>query len=196
MFRQVVDLAARFSAVVLRDEGGEVRAQFDSRDKSAFAFAAEIARTALDPECEVTLVEDVPYGISSQAMVKPVLRLQGILMAASWRTIEQMYFVAPATWMKDFPGVQRAPKGLTKSQADKYRIEKAAEYALGLGYTPPDLVQEYIDANPGAKVLKKHTAPLEKSMTDYISAFLMAESTAAYNMQDLPSIQGIQVAQI
>ncbi len=212
MFRQVVDLAARFSAVVLREEGGEVRAQYDSRDKSAFAFAAEIAlnpnltnirlraSTALDPECSVTLVEDVPYGISSQAMVKPVLRLQGILMMASWKTIDQLYFVAPTTWMPKFPGVQSVPaaigKGMTKTQKDQWRIDKAAEYARGLGYTPPDLVQAYIDANPGAKILKKHTGPLEKSMTDYVSAFLMSEALSAYNDQDLPSIQGIQVAQI
>lgn len=200
MFRQVVDLAARFSAVVLRDESGEVRAQYDSRDKSAFAFAGQIARTALDPECEFTVCEDVPYGISSQAMVKPVTRLQGVIMMASWKTIDRLYFMAPTTWMPKFPGVQSVPatigKGWTKSQKDKWRVAKAAEYAQALGYEAPDLLAQWIAEHPDVKPLKKNTGDLDKSRTDYVSAFLMSEFLQAYHEQDLPGIQGIQVANI
>ena len=189
---QSVDLAAKFSAVVVRDRNGEVHGQFDSRELTPFQFAAKIGRTARD--CEMTVVEDVPYGISNQAMVKPALRLQGFIMLACNATINDLYFCAPATWMRDFDGVQRAPKGLTKSAADKYRIEMAARHAEELGYRPPDLVQQYIDANPGKKILKKDTGPLEKSMTDYVSAFLMSEFVIKRSRDQVIALQGFAPA--
>lgn len=167
---------------------------------SAFAFAAKIARTALDPECEYTVCEDVPHGIKSLFMVKPVLRLQGVIMGLSWKTIDRLYFMQPATWMAQFPGVQRVPsdigKGMTKGQKDKWRIAKAEEHARALGYEAPDLLAQWIADNPDIKPLKKNTGDLEKSKTDYVSAWLMSEYLQAYNEQDLPNITGIQVAQI
>ena len=200
MFHQVVDLAARFSAVVLRDESGEVRAQYDSRDKSAFQFAAEIARTALDPECSLTVCEDVPHGIKSLFMAKPVIRLQGVIMALSWKTIDQLYFMQPTTWMTSFPGVQSVPaaigKGMTKTQKDKWRIEKAAEYARDLGYEAPDLLTQWIADHPDVKPLKKNTGDLDKSRSDYVSAWLMSEFLQAYHGQDVSGIPGIQIANI
>lgn len=173
---QSVDLAAKFSAVVLRDLGGEVLDQFDSRDQSHFEFAARIARVARRDDCQLTLIEDVPYGITSQAMVKPVLTLHGVLMAYLHPVLENVLWVDPSRWMRDFPGVQRAPKGLTKSESDKARIEAARQHAEDRGYLPPDLVGEYIASLPeGTRILKKHTNPLEKSQTDYVSAFLISE---------------------
>ena len=78
--------------------------------------------------------------------------------------------------MADFPGVQTGPKGLSKSMKDKARIEAARQHAEDRGYTAPDLIAEYVQSlPPGTRVLKKHTGPLEKSMTDYVSAFLMSE---------------------
>lgn len=189
---QSVDLASRFSAVILRDRNGEVHGQFDSREMTPFQFAARIGRTAR--ECEMTVVEDVPYGISNQAMVKPALRFQGFIMLACNATIDDLFFCSPSVWMKDFDGVQRAPKGLTKSQADKYRIEMAAKHAKELGYEPPDLVQQYIDANPGKKILKRDTNPLEKSKTDYISAWLMSEFVRKRTREQFTSIAGVQPA--
>ena len=191
---QSVDLAAKFSAVVLRDRSGEVLGQFDSRELTPFQFVARIGRTAR--WAELTVVEDIPYGISNQAMVKPALRLQGSIMLACNASIDNLFFCAPATWMKDFDGVQRAPKGLTKSEADKYRIEMAAKHAAELGYQPPDLVQAYIDANPGKKILKKDTAPLEKSMTDYVSAFLMSEFVRKRSREQVTALQGFAPAYI
>ena len=174
---QIVDLASKASAVQLRDvAGGEVLDQFDSRNQSPFEFAARIARVARRPDCELTLIEDLPYGITSQAQTKPVTRFQGVIMAYCHPVIENVLWVNPSTWMASFPGVQRAPKGLTKSQADKARIEAARVHAERLGYHPPDLVAEYAASLPeGEKVLVKHTAPLAKTMTDYVSAFLIGE---------------------
>lgn len=192
-----VDLAAKFSAVVARDRGGKVHHQFDSMNKSPFAFAAEVGAFARRSDVELVAIEDVPYGISSQAMVKPVLRLQGIMIAVLHPVLEKTLFIAPATWMRDYPGVQRAPKGLTKSQADKYRIEQANIHAANCGYTPPDLVQQYIDSLPeGTKVLKKHTAPLEKSMTDYVSAFLMNDFASKRTEEEFRGLQGVAPAYI
>lgn len=199
MFRQVVDLAYLKSAVVCRNEVGEIVRQYDSLDKSHFRFAAEIARTALDPECEATFFEDVPHGIKSLYQVKPVLKFQGVIILACHKSLDQLYSVNPSTWMEDFPGVQRVPKeiskGMTKSQTDKWRIAKAAEHALDRGYTPPDLVAEWIESHPDQKPLQKHLEPLRKSMTDYVSAFLMSEYLSAYNLQDFP-FQGVELAQI
>lgn len=173
---QVVDLASKFSAAQLRGSGGEIYDQFDSRNKTHFQFAGEIAHNARRDDCELTIIEDVPYGITSQAMVKPVTRFQGVIMAYCHPVLDRVVWVNPSTWMVMFPGVQRAPKGLSKSQADKARIEAARQHAEDRGYIPPDLVAAYVASlPPGAKVLKKHTAPLEKSMTDYVSAFLIGE---------------------
>lgn len=174
---QVVDLAAKFSAGQLRGLDGEVLDQFDSRDKSHFSFAAEIARNARREDCQLTLIEDVPYNPNyTQAMVKPVLRYQGVIMAYCHPVLERVLWISPSCWMGMFPGVQRAPKGLTKAKADQFRIEAAANHARERGYTPPDLVAEYAASLPeGKKLLKKDTAPLTKSMTDYVSAFLMGE---------------------
>lgn len=194
---QTVDLASRFSACIIRSRDGEVHGQFDSRGKSPFEFAAECARWARKPEVELVVIEDVPYGISSQAMVKPVLKYQGVFIAVLHPVLEKVYFCVPSTWMKVFPGVQRAPKGLTKAASDQYRIEQALQHAAELGYHPPNLVQEYIDSLPeGTKVLKKHTAPLEKSMTDYVSAFLMNEFARRFSKEDFAALQGVSPAYI
>lgn len=200
MFRQVVDLAYLKSAVICRDEVGQVVAQYDSLGKSHFQFAAQIARTALDPECEATFFEDVPHGIKSLYQVKPVVKFQGVIIALCNKTLDRLYSVNPSTWMASFPGVQRVPKeiakGMTKSQTDKWRIAKAEEYARELGYEAPDLLAQWIAEHPDVKPLKKNTGDLEKSRTDYVSAFLMSEHLRAYNVQtDLP-IQGIELAQI
>lgn len=192
-----VDLAAKFSAAMARERSGEIHHQFDSSNKTHFEFAAEIGRLARRPDVELVVIEDVPYGISSQAMVKPVLKYQGILMAVMHPVLDKVLFMAPATWMKDYPGVQRAPKGLTKSQADAYRIEQAALHAANYGYTPPDLVQQYIDSLPeGTKILKKNTNPLEKSMTDYVSSFLMNHFVSNRTEEEFRGLQGVSPAYI
>lgn len=192
-----VDLAARFSAAMLRDRDGEVHHQFDSIGKTHFGFASEVGRLGRDPDVELVVIEDVPYGISSQAQVKPVLRYQGVMMSVLHPVLEKVAFLAPATWMAMFPGVQRAPKGLTKSQADAYRIEQARIHAAEHGYEPPDLVQLYIDKQPeGKKILKKDTAPLEKAMTDYVSAFLMSEFVCSMSVEQFLSRQGVSPAYI
>ena len=171
-----VDLAAKFSAVVARELGGEVALQFDSRGLAPLQFASKVAEIARREDCELVLIEDVPYGISSQAMTKPVLRLQGILIAFLHPVLENVFWVSPSRWMSDFPGIQTGPKGLSKSMKDKARIEAARQHAEDRGYTAPDLIAEYVQSlPPGTRVLKKHTGPLEKSMTDYVSAFLMSE---------------------
>jgi hypothetical protein len=171
-----VDLASKFSAVNVRDSQRGVLCEFDSSGKSAFEFAVAIAKAAEEFQPDLILIEDVPYGISSQAMVKPVLRLQGVLLLALHRWVSKTLFVNPSTWQKEYPGVARAPKGLSKAQAEASRIEAARVAAAERGYAPPDLVAAYVASLPdGAKVLKKHTNPLVKQMTDYVDAFLMAD---------------------
>lgn len=167
-----VDLASKMSAAILRDETLQVRWQGDSLGLTAFEWVRRLQKVADTAKPEHILVEDVPYGVSSQAMTKPVTRLQGALMLAL--EDHEFYFINPSTWMKDYDGVARAPKGLTKTESLKYRDQKAREHAERLGYTPPDLVQQYIDSQPeGTKILKKNTAPYAKSTTDYVMAFLI-----------------------
>lgn len=181
-----VDLASKFSAVCVMADSGEVYREFDSRGKTSFGFALEIRKALIDyPDTRLVIIEDVPYGISRQAMIKPVLRVQGILIGALARWIDQILFVNPSTWQKTYPGVARG------KEAD--RIEAARVAAAKLGYTPPDLVGDYVDSLPeGAKVLKKHTNPLEKTMTDYIDAFLMARWVLSFTPEELRSQSGVQ----
>lgn len=188
-----VDLASKFSAAMLRDSEGQVRWQGDSFNLSPKEWVKRLGQVARTSNPEHILVEDVPYGISSQAMTKPVTRLQGMLMLELDR---DFYFINPATWQKEYPGVGRAPKGMTKTEASKYRIEKAIEFALQLGYEPPNLVQQYIDSLPeGSKILKKFTNPLEKNMTDYVDARLMNDWLERH-VDDYTTISGVQLSMI
>lgn len=192
-----VDLAAKFSAVIQRGAGGEVTHQFDSRNKSALAFCKEIAEASVSSD--IVVVEDVPYGVSNQSMVKPVLRLQGALCAylTARGTLDRTLFMGPSTWMKDFPGTQHATtKGLSKSASDQERIDTARFHAERLGYSPPDLVADWEQhcAVEGKKVLKKDTNPLTKSMTDYVSAFLMSEYSRPFTFAELLAMPGVSLA--
>lgn len=191
-----VDLASKFSAAVLCDDRGKVRWQGDSAGLSAFQWADKIAELAHDvsyAEDTHLLIEDVPYGISNQAMVKPVLRLQGVLLHALQGT--PSYFINPSTWQKDYPGVGRAPAGMSKTEGAKFRIEKAAEYAKALGYEAPDLIAEWQIKNPTLKPLKKYTAPLEKARTDYTDAFLMNDWLRRH-VHDYTTLSGVQAPSI
>lgn len=163
-----VDFAAKFSAGLVRGHGGEVHSQFDSLDKSSFDFLELIVEHVNEYSPDIILIEDVPYGISSQAMTKPVLRLQGSLILALRHHLDKVYFLNPSTWQKEFLGVARGKPA--------ERVEAARMHAERLGYSPPDLVEAYKATVPeGKKILKKNTDPLAKVMTDYIDAFLMSE---------------------
>lgn len=184
----VVDLAAKFSAGCVMGEDGKVLHEFDSRGKSAFEFTDEIVFNAWRFKVTSVVLEDVPYGISSQAMVKPVLRLQGIIIRAlgDKGLLQHALFLNPSTWQNTYPGVARGPA--------KDRVEAARQAALSAGYTPPDLVAQYVASLPeGTKILKKNTNPLEKVMTDYIDAFLMARWVLRQGaFGDLIKVKGVQ----
>lgn len=179
-----VDLAARYSAYSVVDSGGFVVAEGDSSKSSSFEFVDLLVEICRKLSPDIVVVEDVPYGISSQAMIKPVLRLQGVLIKAFSDAEVSPWFVNPSTWQSAYPGVSRgkAPD----------RIEAARVAAEGIGYTPPNLVQEYLDTVPeGKKPLKKFINPAEKIMTDYIDARLMADWTFA-NYDRFDSLKGVQ----
>lgn len=196
MFYLTVDLASKFSAAVLRDDTGQVRWQGDSTGKSAKEWVLTLQKVShgimFKGEEIKILVEDVPYGISSQAMTKPVTRLQGMLILALDR---EFHFINPSTWQKDYEGVGRAPKGLSKTEGAKYRIAKAAEHAKALGYEAPDLVAQWQEKNPDLKPLKKYTGPLEKNMTDYVDAYLMNDWLVRH-VDEYTTLSGVQVAYI
>jgi hypothetical protein len=190
---QTVDLASKFSAVVVRDYKGEVLRQYDSRDLSALAFATKVAKTGEEFGC-YTILEDLPYNNAfTQGMTKAVTRLQGVFIAVMHKQWDRVLFVEPSTWQRSFPGVARSPKGVSKAEGAKIRIEAARVHALDRGYTPPDLVSEYIASLPeGTRVLKKFTTPLEKNRTDYVDAFLMNVWASQYTFEELLDLSGVQ----
>lgn len=183
-----VDLASKFSALCVQDERGQVLHQADSRGKTASDFADEIAITAERFDVWLILIEDVPYGISSQAMVKPVLRLQGIIIKAliDKNLLGLALFINPSSWQKTYEGVSRGKQ--------PEREEAARLAALSFGYSPPDLIGQYTATLPeGAKVLKKNTNPLAKTMTDYIDAYLMGRFVLRQGQfGDLAKLSGVQ----
>lgn len=183
-----VDLASKFSALCVQDERGRVLHQADSRGKSATEFADEIALTAERFDVWLILIEDVPYGISSQAMVKPVLRLQGIIIKAlaDKNLLGLTLFINPQSWQKTF--------GINPRDKQPVREEHARLQALEFGYEPPDLIGQYAASLPeGTKVLKKHTNPLAKTMTDYIDAFLMGRFVLRQGLfGDITKLSGVQ----
>lgn len=190
---QTVDLASKFSAGILRDRGGQVLGQFDSRDMTPFQFAALIGRNAR--EAEFTLVEGLPYRIERQAMILPPARFQGLIMMCCHKSLDDLRFIDPARWMRGFDGVYSLPKeeakGMTKLEIQRKREANMLQHAKNHGYEPPDLVQEYIDANPGKKILKKDTNPLAKNMTDYVAAFLISQFAISHTKEELFALQGV-----
>lgn len=186
--------------MTLREPGGDILYEFDSREFTPFGFAAEIGRNAKREECLYTVCEDVPMSVNSLFQVKPVLKLQGVIMAACNQSIDRLFFLQPSTWMAQFPGVQRVPadigRGMTKGAKDRWRIAKAEEHATALGYTAPDLLARWKLANPGLKPLVKNTGDLKKSKTDYISAFLMSEFLRTRSIDEVRALPGCILAQI
>lgn len=177
-----MDLAAKFSAASVVDENGQVHWEADSSGLTAFQWTTVVTFSAYTWEPDLILIEDVPYGISSQAMVKPVLRLQGMLILAlvQRELLDGVVFVNPSTWQKTYPGVARGKA--------EDRIEAARVAALELGYTPPPLTRDYLASLDGKKPLRKHLAPLEKTMTDYIDSHLMARW--AFTFEDFDQLRG------
>jgi hypothetical protein len=183
-----VDLASKFSAAVVMDLSNQVLLEFSSVGLSAIEFAEQCAQTALDFEVTEAIFEDVPHGITGQGQVKPPFRLQGIVIdeMAKVDLLDRTFFLDPSMWMKMFEGVAKRPKGTTKTEGDKIRYAAARAHAHRLGYSPPPLVQNYIDscALTGVRVLKKNTDPLYKTETDHIDAFLMGVWANSFESQE------------
>lgn len=197
MFFLTVDLASKFTAAMVTDEAGVVHREWDSRDLSAFEFAATLSQAIQQFDPAHILIEDVPYSNKfTQAMTKAVTRFQGIIIHELADHLDRVRFINPSTWQKDYPGVGRAPKDLKGAAATKYRIEAAEAAAEKLGYLPPDLVARYTAAQePGTRILKKHTASLTKNMTDYVDAFLMSDWLRNHQ-SELDEISGVQPVMI
>lgn len=185
--RLTVDLASKFSAAMVVDEVGQVHREFDSSGRSAIEFAEMCARVAEEFSVTEAIYEDVPYGISGQGQTKAPHRLQGIVIDEMFRVglLSRTFFLSPSVWQNYFPGVARAPKGVSKAEGTRARYQAARDHARSLGYDPPPFVQNYIDSLPeGTKVLKKNTDPLHKIETDYIDAYLIAAWANSFSTQD------------
>lgn len=197
MFYLTVDLASKFTAAMVTDEAGVVHREWDSRDLSHFAFSESLRQAVVQYDPAHVLIEDVPYSNKfTQAMTKAVTRFQGIIIRDLADHLDRVRFINPSTWQKDYPGVGSAPKGLKGAAAEKSRIEAAAAAARDRGYTPPDLVALFTEAQaPGTRILKKHTASLTKNMTDYVDAFLMSDWLRNHQ-SELDGISGVQPVMI
>lgn len=199
-----VDLAAKFSAAMVVDDDRWVHWEDDSSGFNSgtphtpFGFLRVLREIAEEFDPAIILVEDVPYGISQQAMVKPPLRYQGMLIREfSGPLLDRLFFLNPSTWQYTYPGVARAPKGLTGRAADEFRQQAAAGHAVRLGYQPPDIVNPYVSrlTDAGQRVLKKNTDVLNKALTDYVDAFLIADwghTHAAELLLDPAALSGVQ----
>lgn len=188
-----VDLAARFSAGIVLGRDGEIHLQFDSWGRAQTETAMLIAEFAKAMEPDLILIEDVPYGISKQFMVKPVLRLQGMVITELTRAgmEDRTLFVAPATWQRD-QGVWKASPSAV------------AEVATGKGYTPPDLLAVHASSIPPkaqrgaegaaeqAKARTKALSTLRKATTDYVDAFLICDWATRFTPEQIAAKQGVQ----
>lgn len=161
-----VDLAAKFSAIVALDAGGQVYDQMDSAGYTHRGFANTIwdvaeATRAVCSGWPVVVIEDLPQHVPSSMVAKTVSQLQGrIIHACPYGRLADLYFVPPHTWERDM-GVWR------QELPDWERI------AIGLGYdTIPDLVTQ---RGLVAGTRGQGTAVTEalKQRTDYVAAFLL-----------------------
>lgn len=183
-----IDLAARFSAANVMNSAGETLHEFDSWGKTTFQFVDEVISNAVTFDVDIIVFEDVPYGLSKQFMIKPVLRLQGIFIYALGQhgLIDKTVFLNPATWQRTFEGVygKKAAGALAAAQA--------------LGYNPPDLLEIHAAEIPAKGT--EHTkmrAQLKKASTDYVDAFLMSRWALTYSSRDeMLTKSGIQAISI
>jgi hypothetical protein len=185
-----VDLAARFSAATVLDSGRQVCLQFDSVGRGPQQVAEMIFETAMLYDCSHIFIEDVPYGISNQMMLKGVLRMQGRILQQRDLTHfdpAHLLFVAPATWQRHV--------GTWRQGTDAEAL-----VARQLGYEPPDLKEMHADHLPAKGPERAELlATLRKARTDYVASFLIASWAA--DMLDplgeqipLTEIQGVQAA--
>lgn len=177
-----VDLAARFSAGIVLGRDREVHLQFDSWGRDHCGTALLIAECARAMQPDLIVIEDVPYGLSKQFMVKPVLRLQGQVIQELMRSalLDRTVFVAPATWQR----AQGVWKVKPADTADAARVK---------GYEPPDLRAVHAHEIPAKGPERtKILSSLRKSTTDYVDAFLIADWAADHTLDDLLNMQGVQ----
>lgn len=173
-----VDLAAKASAVHIDVDGASM--EFCSYEMAPLAFVHKLARASLG--ADLVVIEDVPYGISNQAMIKTVLRLQGAIIAelGNVNRLSQTVFVNPATWQREMRVFGQAKTG-------------AARCAAELGYAPPDMVivhESSLAALAGAE-RSKLRAKLRKIETDFVDAFLM-NAWAKRHLFDIRTLSGVQ----
>lgn len=177
-----IDLASRYSAAALVDEGGEVTYQFDSWGTTSFGFVEHIALMSRGHRMKAILIEDLPYGINSQYQVKAPLRLQGALAHSLGPALDITYFVMPSTWQRAM-GVWKATP------------QEAEAAAAAYGYTAPDTVALYgpNHLNAKGKLLAVDRKKLEKVRTDYVDAFLIAKWGQAVLLNNtLDNTPGVQ----
>lgn len=165
-----IDLAAKFSAASVMD-GPALLHQFDSWGKTPNQFVSEIVSIAKKYKVEVIAVEDVPYGLSKQFMIKPALRLQGRLIQELENAglAANTLFINPATWQRTFEGVYGGK-------------EKGALAAAGaFGYQPPDMLAIHEDEIPAKGPERaKVRAQLKKASTDYVDAYLIGVFVSSF----------------
>jgi len=179
-----VDLAAKFSAGIALDRGREVHLQFDTWGRTQVGTALLIADVAATLSPDLILVEDVPYGISKQFMIKPVLRLQGMVIQELTRSgfEDRTLFIAPNTW--------KSGLGLPVRGA---KPPVFAEAAAKAGYTPPDLLEVHAaDVPAKGPERTKIRGLLRKAATDYVDAYLIGEWAVGRSEEQIRTTQGVQ----
>lgn len=176
-----VDLAAKYSAACLMDDGYRVLDQFDSFGLTETEFVSlccAYMRETPDQwriPVEQIIIEDLPHGLSYGSTVKAVCRLQGRF----FQTLDlygrggDTLFLAPATWRAHFAGLERG--------TGAYAVIPVASQ---LGYTPAwtDLY-ERAKGNGGK-------SRAQKIASDYCSAYLIGrwaiDVKKQYGMFDVP----------
>lgn len=163
-----VDLASKFSAGVVLNNTGKVLCEFDSWKYSQIEFAEHCSQIALDYNAELSMFEDLPYGLSKQAQTKPVTRLQGFVIKAfhDESILNTLYFINPVEWQKKFEGVLRGGPEGARAAADKLGFQQRFPIDMYADDIPP-LGKEH------AKKRAAIRANLKKASTDYDDAFLI-----------------------
>lgn len=160
-----VDLAAKFSAVVVTDNY-EVQYQWDSWQKPESQFIGYCASLFLGmgaPIPDVLVVEDLPARVPWMTTVKDVCRLQGRIVERmdGYDAIEKILFVQPATWQEHFK--------IKRGSGPEIVVPVAAEF----GYAAPPLEHRCAVSARTGRPLAAETATAKKVATDYCAAYLI-----------------------
>lgn len=139
-------------------------ADFDSEILAVQAITGRFDARISEAIPDILVIEDLPHGVLYGEHLKNTIRMQGRIIERmdQLQALDKILFLQPKAWQDAF--------GLFRKKEPDY-----LEFAIRLGYRPPDLVSIHEAKFSGLKGAEraKVRAKLKKLTGDHVAAFLI-----------------------